>query len=106
MLSGIKTNTHGRANCQNKVFPQFVSLFANVPLKKNTKKSLHPLPTPRDKKKNYIHIEKVFISLKICNSNYFSVKILIRNENRFNAITPIAKKGERKETISPCGEKS
>jgi hypothetical protein len=51
---------------------------------------------PRDKKKKYIHIEKVFISLKICNSNYCSVKVLIQSENRFNAISPTASK-ERKQ---------
>jgi hypothetical protein len=56
----------------------------------------------RHKKTKYVHIEKVFIFLKICNLNYFSVKPLIHKENRFNTVTPTAKKGNS----SPCGRKA
>jgi hypothetical protein len=56
---------------------------------------------PRDRKK-CTHVKKVFISLKICNSNYFSAKILIHNENHFDAIIPTSKKENNFACMREC----
>jgi hypothetical protein len=58
------------------------------------------LSAPQNKKER--PYRNLFISLKICNSNYSTVKIFIHKENRFSVVILIAKK----ENSLPCGRKA